>query len=150
MTSEVVRSSNRNRLALTEIALENFYKHPVIGNGAGTFVEQVSQERWYIVDYGSPSEAHGVIQKLLAETGLLGFLTFFVLLGYALSRLVKIYRKMPQGAPFKNIILALLLSSFGCIVFQLFQTSYFVSKFWLPLGIALAAGRLAEEEYDSK
>jgi hypothetical protein len=46
----------------------------------------------------------------------------------------------------------LTLSSGGSIIFQLFNTSYFVSKLWLPLGIALAAARLAEvhiEEGDS-
>ncbi|OGF20881.1 hypothetical protein A2316_00645 [Candidatus Falkowbacteria bacterium RIFOXYB2_FULL_38_15] len=150
MTSELVRDSNTNRWALTIIALENFYDHPVIGNGAGTFIEQVSEEKWYIVNYGSPSEAHGVVQKLLAETGLIGFLTFFALLGYILLRLVKIYRQMPEEEQFKNIILALILTSLGSIVFQLFQTSYFVSKFWLPLGIALAAAGLAEEEVREK
>lgn len=157
MTSEAVRSSNQNRIALTKIALGNFYNHPIVGNGAGTFIEQVSQERWYIVDYGNPSEAHGVVQKLLAETGLLGFLTFFALLGYILWRFIEIYRKMASSSfreseeeSFKNIILVLILTSLGSIVFQLFQTSYFVSKFWLPLGIALAAGRLAEEEIDIK
>lgn len=145
MTSEIVRSSNLNRVALTKIALENFAKHPFVGNGAGTFVEQVSRERWYIVDFGSPSEAHGVVQKLLAETGILGFVTFFALLGYVLWRLVGVYHDLKSDSPYKYIILALILSSCGSIVFQLFNTSYFVSKLWLPFGVALAAARLAEE-----
>ena len=145
MTSEIVRSSNMNRLALTKIALETFIKHPIVGAGAGTFIEQVAMNRWYIVDFGSPSEAHGVVQKLLAETGALGFLTFFSLLGYIIWRLVRTYRQTPENSPYKYILLALILTSAGSIIFQLFNTSYFVSKMWLPLGVALAAARLAEE-----
>ena len=149
LTSDVVQSSNLNRIALTKIALENFYEHPIVGNGAGTFIEQVSQDRGYIVNYGSPSEAHGVIQKLLAETGLLGFVTFFALLAFILMRLFKAYKRLPEDSNFKNIILALILTSLGSITFQLFQTSYFVSKFWLLLGIALAASSIAEEKIKS-
>lgn len=145
MTSEIVRSSNLNRLALTQIALETFYDHPIVGAGAGTFVDQVARDKWYVVDFGNPSEAHGVVQKLLAEMGILGFLTFFALLGYIIWRLVKTYKRLSPQSQYKYIILALILSSSGSIIFQLFNTSYFVSKLWLPLGVALAAARLAEE-----
>lgn len=144
MTSEIVRSSNLNRLALTKIALETFVKYPIVGAGAGTFVEQVARDRWYVVDFGNPSEAHGVVQKLLAETGLLGFLTFFAMLGYIIWRLIRAYRNSEKDSSYKYILLALILSSGGSIIFQLFNTSYFVSKLWLPLGVALAAARLAE------
>lgn len=146
LTSEIVRSSNMNRIALTKIALETFIKHPIVGAGAGTFVDQVAMNRWYIVDFGSPSEAHGVAQKLLAETGALGFLTFFALLGYIILRLFRAYRETPDKSSYKYILLALILTSAGSIIFQLFNTSYFVSKMWLPLGVSLAAARLAEEE----
>lgn len=147
MTSEIVRSSNLNRIALTKIALETFYKNPIVGAGAGTFVDQVAMDRWYIVDFGSPSEAHGVVQKLLAETGALGFLAFFALLGYIIWRLFAAYKQMPENSPYKYILLALMLTSAGSIIFQLFNTSYFVSKLWLPLGVALAAARLGEEKH---
>lgn len=145
MTSEIVRSSNLNRIALTKIALETFLKHPIVGAGAGTFIEHVARDKWYIIDFGNPSEAHGVVQKLLAEMGILGFVTFFSLLGYVLWRLIGTYQNLKPDSPYKYVLLALLLSSCGSIVFQLFNTSYFVSKLWLPLGVALAAARLAEE-----
>lgn len=145
MTSEIVRSSNLNRLALTKIAFETFTKHPVVGAGAGTFVEQVARDQWYVVDFGNPSEAHGVVQKLLAETGLLGFVSFFALLAYIVWRLIGAYRRLSPESPYRYVLLALILSSGGSIIFQLFNTSYFVSKLWLPLGVALAAVRLAEE-----
>jgi len=147
LTSEVVQESTTNRWVLLEKALDIFYKHPIVGSGAGTFVEQVSQDKFYILEYGRPTEAHGLVQKLLAETGFLGFLTFFSLLGYILLRLIKIYRKTPEDTSFKNIILIVIIYSLGGITFQFFQTSHFFSSFWLPLGIGLSAARLAEEEF---
>jgi O-antigen ligase len=85
MTSEIVRSSNLNRLALTKIALQTFTKHPIVGAGAGTFVEQVARDQWYVIDFGNPSEAHGVVQKLLAETGLLNLFCLAWLYSLALN-----------------------------------------------------------------
>ncbi|MFH1098857.1 MAG: O-antigen ligase family protein [Candidatus Uhrbacteria bacterium] len=141
----VARSSNINRLRLTEIALAQFRAHPLVGGGVGTFMETVSRDRWYIADFGKPQEAHGLVQKLLAETGALGLITFLWLLVAVVHRLLDVYRRATVSPAWRLILLALLLSAAGSIIFQLFNTSYFVSKMWLPLGIALAAARLAEQ-----
>lgn len=143
-TTTVARSSNVNRLRLTEIAVAQFRDHPWVGAGVGTFIEAVSRDRWYIADFGKPQEAHGLVQKLLAETGALGLLTFVWLLIAIVRHIVRVYRRSEVAPAWRLILLALLCSAFGSIVFQLFNTSYFVSKLWLPLGIALAATRLAE------
>jgi O-antigen ligase len=141
-----VQGSNATRLRLTEIALELFYKHPVIGNGAGSFIEEVARDKWFILDFGAPMEAHGVVQQLLAETGILGLVTFFSLLIYILVRVIKIYLNIKPDSEWKYIILALMITALGSISFQFFNTSYFVSKMWLPLGIALAATKLVPKE----
>ncbi|MFH1430139.1 MAG: O-antigen ligase family protein [Candidatus Uhrbacteria bacterium] len=143
MTS-VARSSNTNRMRLTEIALEQFLDHPFIGGGVGTFREVVGRDRWYVADFGEPQEAHGLIQKLLAETGILGLTAFLALLAAIVRYIIRVYRSTASTPQWRVILLALLCSTFGSIVFQLFNTSYFVSKLWLPLGIAVAAARLAE------
>jgi len=142
--STIAQSSNLNRIRLTEIALEQFREHPVVGAGVGTFIEAVSRDRWYIADFGQPQEAHGLIQKLIAETGALGLVTFFALLASIIGYVVRVYRTSAIAEHWRLILLALGCSAFGSIVFQLFNTSYFVSKLWLPLGIAVAAARLAE------
>jgi O-antigen ligase len=137
-----VQGSNATRLRLTEIALDLFYKHPYIGNGVGSFIEEVARDKWFILDFGAPMEAHGVVQQLLAETGILGLVTFFSLLIYILMRIIKIYLNIKPDSEWKYIILALMITALGSISFQFFNTSYFVSKMWLPLGIALAATKL--------
>ncbi|MBI4434993.1 O-antigen ligase family protein [Candidatus Uhrbacteria bacterium] len=143
-TSTIARSSNINRIRLTEIALQQFREHPIVGAGVGTFIEAVNRDRWYVADFGQPQEAHGLIQKLLAETGALGLMTFAVLLASIIGYIVRVYRTSAIAEHWRLILLALGCSAFGSIVFQLFNTSYFVSKLWLPLGLALAAARLAE------
>ncbi|MDP3771638.1 MAG: O-antigen ligase family protein [bacterium] len=142
--SAIAQSSNINRIRLTEIALAQFQEHPIVGAGVGTFIEAVKRDRWYVGDFGQPQEAHGLIQKLLAETGALGLITFFALLASIIGYIVRVYRMSAIAEHWRLILLALGCSAFGSIVFQLFNTSYFVSKLWLPLGIALAAARLAE------
>jgi len=147
--SPIVASANLNRLKLTKIAFDMWLDHPWIGSGVGTFIETVSRDRWYIIDYGEPLEAHGVIQKLFAEIGILGFLAFFLLLGVLFLKVIKTYRKIPQESFWKYTLLAMILMLLGSIVFQLFNTSYYVSKMWYPIGIALAASRIAQKEISS-
>ncbi|MDO8424931.1 MAG: O-antigen ligase family protein [bacterium] len=142
----VAQSSNTNRIHLTRIAFEQFRAHPLTGSGIGTFQEAVSRDAWYIADFGTPQEAHGLIQKLLAETGLLGLLTFSWLLAALLGVVLRAYRHAVVTPQWRLILLALLCSASGSIIFQLFNTSYFVSKLWLPIGLAVAAARLAEQK----
>ena len=150
LNTSIVENSNSNRIRLSQIAIVSFQEHPVFGSGAGTFIERVSHDAWYIIDFGIPLEAHGVVQKLIAETGAFGVITFFFLLGYLLKYMIGVYKKIPRESPWKLIIICLILSAVGSMVFQLFNTSYYVSKMWLPIGIALAASKLALKDYESK
>lgn len=143
-TTSFARSSNVNRMQLTRIAFAQFRAHPFIGAGVGTFQEVVARDKWYIAEFGQPQEAHGLVQKLLAETGAFGLLTFLWLLGSILAAIVRTYARSRAAPAWRFIILALLCAAVGSMVFQLFNTSYFVSKLWLPLGVAIAAARLSE------
>ncbi len=135
------KSSNQNRMELTNISWELFKDHPIIGNGAGIFTRQVEQTKSYMVDYGGALDAHGVVQKLLAESGILGLLTFSILLGYVLINIWKgVLRARNKEDRF--IVLLLFVSALGSVIFQLFNTTYFISKLWLPLGIALTGANV--------
>lgn len=142
-TTTIARSSNRNRMQLTEIAIAQFRAHPITGAGVGTFTEAVARDRWYVAEFGIPQEAHGLVQKLLAETGVLGLSAFLLLLGMIVRTIVRAYRRA-RDPEWRIVLLALCCTALGSMVFQLFNTSYFVSKLWLPLGVALAAAQLAE------
>ena len=76
-------------------------------------------------------DAHGLIQKMLVETGLFGLLAFVSFLGWVVWTLIKRVRD-------DVFYQALLCMVAGALVFQLFNTSYLNSVLWLPIGMALA------------
>ena len=137
-TSIVSISANLNRLKLIDISLTLFKEHPLIGSGAGSFISIVSGLKWYIIEYGSPLDAHGILFKLIAETGLLGLLSFCLFAGYILWLLYKHYQKNKMTS-WKMVAMACLLCVLGGLIFQLFGTGYYLAKLWLPIGVALAS-----------
>ena len=142
--SPIVQSSNSTRLDLTGIAWTYFKLHPWLGNGVGTFVPLVESTRLFTVEYGDPLDAHGVIQKLMAEQGLLGLIAFFVFVGWILGRIWRGHHA--ADSEHKLLLLCLFMSVSGSLVYQLFNTSYYNAHLWLPVGLALATIKL----YDSK
>lgn len=139
--SSIVISSNVTRWDLTQISWTYFSEHPIIGNGVGTFVGLVADTRLFTVEYGDPLDAHGVIQKLLAEQGLLGLITFFIFICWLLNELYKgIYQAKNEEA--KKLEIALFLAIAGSLIFQLFNTSYYSPHLWLPIGLALTAKKI--------
>lgn len=143
-----VQSSDENRNLLAQIAFQTWRDFPILGAGPGRFQEFVSKNSVYLIEFGAPSEAHGFIQKIGAEEGMLGLLTYVALLGFVLWTIFSTYQKVrrDQDSEWNYVLLACLAMSVGTVVFELFQTSYFVSKMWLPLGLALAAAHLAEPQ----
>lgn len=141
--SMTAQSSNSTRLALTEIALELFRSSPWIGAGAGTFVDRVGSTRVFLLEYGDPLDSHGFLQKLAAETGVLGLAAFGIVLvhlGSIVLRGVRRFR-IPSASA------AWILLAVGCggeILYQLFNTDYWTGKMWLPIGLLLAAWNVLE------
>ena len=142
--SPIVQSSNSTRLDLTGIAWTYFKLHPWLGNGVGTFVPLVESTRLFTVEYGDPLDAHGVIQKLMAEQGLLGLITFFVFVGWILGRIWRGHRA--ADSEHKLLLLCLFMSVSGSLVYQLFNTSYYNAHLWLPVGLALAGVKVFKQE----
>lgn len=144
-SSDISKEATENRLLLTRIAWDAFKQHPIIGNGAGLYTHLVEINRTYIRLFGNPLDSHGVIQKLLAESGIVGLVTFVALALYVLWRTIRPFKTV-VGERARKILLACVIVVTAGFFFQLFNTSYYVSKLWLPVGVALAAVRLVEEK----
>jgi O-antigen ligase len=138
--SNVATSSNSTRLALLEIATDVFLASPLVGSGAGTFVDRVGSAYVFRLEYGQPLDAHGFLQKLAAETGLLGLLAFAFVCAMLARRAYEGLRKLPEG-PIRLAAVYLTAGALGAIVYQLFNTNYWTGKMWLPIGIMLAGYR---------
>ncbi|MFH1426542.1 MAG: O-antigen ligase family protein [Candidatus Kerfeldbacteria bacterium] len=142
-TQEQVQSSNVNRLMLNDIALEMVTEYPLLGQGAGTFVTRVESNPLYIREFGAPLDAHGFIQKVAGELGLLGLAAYLAFIGAVLWFIYKEYRRHDRADNWSYLLASLLVMVVGTVFFQLFQTSYFVAKLWFPVGVAIAAVYLA-------
>jgi len=142
----VVARSDVNRLDLIELAFSLFKNHPLFGNGVGTFTIVLSQAKWYIIEYGTILDAHGFIFKTIAETGLFGALSFISLLIYISWVLLKVYLANKKSS-YAFLILGAFLAVAGGIAFQLFNTSYFLAKMWLPIGLALTALKFTDNNF---
>jgi len=139
-----VQMSNTNRILATEVSLHNFLQHPIIGNGLNTFQNLLGSTFVYFVEFGDPLDSHGFVQKLLVETGLLGLLGYVSILGYCFVRFLK--RFVQLSGQEKEVMLMFLMIFMAMVVFQLFSTSYFIARMWLPIGIGLAAVRIFSHE----
>lgn len=141
--SSEVTGSTEARLALTNFSLFLFMEHPAVGAGAGTFVERLGGAQEFTSRFGDPLDAHGLVQKILAEEGTLGMVAFAAFIFWIVRALYRSWKDVPVRARGeKRLMLAMFLSAFGVIVYQLFNTSYYNAKLWLPIGLALAAREL--------
>ena len=140
----IVESSTTARLALTGIAVYLFTLHPFFGNGAGTFVDNLGGIQYFNVEFGEPLDAHGFVQKLIAEEGMLGLLAFGALLAAILWKLLRQYL-VPERALQEKIIFFFFLTAVGSVIYQFFNTQYYSSKLWVPLGLAMVASRLGRK-----
>jgi O-antigen ligase len=138
----VVQGSTDTRAMITGIAWNLFRSSPWIGIGAGTFVDQVSHVFAYVVEFGAPVDAHGVLQKLGAETGILGVAAFAIVMGMLLRALWQAWQGMRQETAEGEAYIFLVAGVLGALVYQFFDTTYWTPRLWLPVGLALAAGRL--------
>jgi hypothetical protein len=141
--STYVQSSTSTRVMLTQIALNVWKQSPWIGAGAGTFVERIGATTVFLIEYGAPLDSHGWIQKLLAEVGLIGL---SAVIFFFWRMLVFIYRELQttfkHASIERDIFLIFAITVFGEGLYQLFDTSYWSGKMWLPVGILFAISRI--------
>jgi len=92
---EANTSSTANRLLLTQIAWRAYVAHPFTGYGPGTFVGLVDDNTRFRAQYGDPLDSHGLGQKVIAELGTLGLLTFALFCGSMFYKFYKALKRYP-------------------------------------------------------
>jgi O-antigen ligase len=143
LKSSIVSSSTKARFTTSEITLFYLQRSPVLGHGPGMYVPLFSSVQDYVEEFGDALDAHGLMQKMALEEGVVGLVIFLMVLIYILGLVYSTYR----GVRHDQELLALLLTMLvGTIGFQFFNTSYFSSVMWLPIGVALSAVGLYRKE----
>jgi putative inorganic carbon (HCO3(-)) transporter len=129
-----------SRLAIWASAGVMFLAHPVLGVGYGTY--RISSLAYVPEPIGGQLHAHNLYLQLLAETGAVGFLVFFILIGAFLYIGLKLAR---DSDPFYRIVGigtcgALTATLIHGMVDFLFNVSpQFGALFWLVLALSIAA-----------
>ncbi|MFA6547471.1 MAG: hypothetical protein WCT11_00825 [Candidatus Magasanikbacteria bacterium] len=135
LTTPIVQSSTSSRFAMTDISFFLANRSPVHGYGPGMFVEILGGVRDWTQEYGEALDAHGIVQKIIVEDGYVGLVLILLFLFYLFKKLWKVYLQSDD----RELYMVLFMSVVGAVVFQFFNTSYFTSVMWLPIGLALSA-----------
>ena len=140
-------SSTENRVLLTEISLQALKEKPVLGYGSGSFINLVDKNLRFKAKYGEAIDAHGFIQKTIAENGLLGFIAWTFIFLVILKTFWQAIKKHGSSHYWLS---PLILGASGGLFFQLLNTSYYKGKVWLPIVLALLAIKLLDNNYNKK
>jgi len=145
-TSNLVEKSNAARWQLTDISWFLFKKHPYIGQGVGSFVDNVSQIKLFVLEFGAPIDAHGIVQKLLAEQGLLGLCAFVLFIGWILHTILRRYYNSNYTKEARLVYFVSFFLILSPLIFQMFNTQFYSSKMWVPIALAITQSILYQKD----
>lgn len=139
------QSSNWGRWEMTQFAYFLWQEKPLIGNGAGTYLYRLEKTPMYTKHLGTAFDAHGLLQKIGSEQGLLGLISYLGFFGYLLWKLYRAFGRATEKNA--HIILACsMLILIGSVFYQGFNTNYYSAKLWVPAAIAFLAIKYYNQE----
>lgn len=143
--SYTAQSSNWGRMEMTEFAYFLWQGHPLIGNGAGTYIYRLGETPMYYENLGTPFEAHGFLQKIGSEMGLLGLFFYIALIWVLALPLWRAYKSVKNQRDKIIIVLAALVVILSAF-YQVFNTNYYSAKMWIPLTLAVILVKFYNEK----
>ena len=135
-SSAIVKSSTASRVDMNRITWFYAQEEILLGHGPGMFLFLLADTDLFRREYGDPLDAHGMIQKIIIEEGIIGFILFTIFIYTVLYMLWDTARHL-DGRD-RHLLVACMLMIVGQVIFQLFNTSYFKAVLWLPIGISLS------------
>lgn len=126
-------------------AYKMFLEEPVFGVGVRMFRHLCVDKRFYTEPMGCNTHPHNTFIQLLAETGLVGFLFFFIifiyLLKYLFLELIKIFFKKNfflEDEYKTSLVIGLFINLWPFITTGNFFNNYLSFYYYLPVGFFLA------------
>lgn len=138
--SEDVTRAESSRYFLAWLALKMFLNHPILGSGIGSFIIELKEYTEVLSSAGFPGlselDAHGLVFKLLSETGVAGFIFYVSFYITVFFGVYKIYMEQKRAANRLNERLL-----YGCLVAlvslfllnSFFGTDTHAPRLWFPL-----------------
>jgi O-antigen ligase len=145
--------SLRGRTSEALVALQMFADHPILGVGLGNYplLYQEYARRFGLEFRSEVRQAHNLYLEVASETGILGFLSFAVLLWGMFSSIWKAQKALASKGlkSISNMVVAYAFGLLGFLIAALFIHAVYFRNFWVLAGIALAIPRIAEIEIES-
>ena len=145
-----VESSTDARATMLGVAWQAFRDSPLIGIGVGSFTDTLGRTKAYTLDFGTPFDSHGILQKLMAETGLFGLLAFIGVIGALVWRVRHAFAVIIRDHQSLEPLYFAIAAAGGALLYQLFNTTYWTAKLWLPIGLLLAVIRIMIEHKNAR
>lgn len=139
--SAVPASSSSSRQIMNRIVVEAVVARPLVGYGPGTFITYMQETPEYVQAFSEQLDAHGFVQKIIFEQGILGLIAWLLFMASVLGYVYQV-TTLVRG---KEKVLAariFLVTACGVVAFQLFNTSYYLATLWLPLAVCVAGATL--------
>jgi len=145
--SEAAFSGRKSEmLAAAKIFLDN----PITGVGVGNYERNYHEyARELYIDFRKERrEAHCLYLEILAETGLVGFVPYSILISYMFVTLFRVRRKAKERGDdeLERLLTALIVSLSGLLAGYIFLHDAWPRFTWLLIGIAFSTANLFEEE----
>jgi O-antigen ligase len=138
--------ATRSRLTEMLGAALAFADHPVVGVGPGMYREHYREyaERAGLKVKMTDRESHSLYLGLAAEHGLLGLLVFTLIVAVTFWELLRARRRWRRERPeLANLAGGLLMALVGYLAIGFFLHFAYIRYFWLMMGLAAAASRVA-------
>ena len=127
-----------------ETAYKMFLEKPILGVGVKMFRQLCSEKRFYTEPMGCNTHPHNTYIQLLAETGILGFLVFFLIFicssSYLFLQIIKIFIKRDRIGvdEYKtSLVIALFINLWPFVTTGNFFNNYLSFYYYLPVGFLL-------------
>lgn len=121
--------------ALWPLAIKGFLRNPLLGSGYSTLVKST------VAEFTEAESTDNDFLRALGETGLLGFLSFYGIIGYALWYAWK-KREHIRETFIYSIIVGIAAGTIGLLVnaiyIDVFEASKVAFTFWALMGIFIA------------
>lgn len=133
------------RVGAEMTALEIFYAHPIVGSGVGTYpVLYQDYSRWLgLKSIAAEFYAHNRYLEVLAETGLVGLLTFGAMLVLPLVRLRRVLSQLVGDDPAtdreREMLYGVAIAFIGNMGAMIFIHADYPRFFWILLALVVAA-----------
>jgi len=145
--------SIRGRTSEALVALQMFADHPILGVGLGNYplLYQNYARRVGLEFRSAVRQAHDLYLEIASETGLLGLFSFLLLVWGTLDSMWKAQRALAMKGlvSVSSMVAAFAFGLLGFLISALFIHAVYFRNFWVLIGIALAAPRMAEIEIGS-